>query len=146
MKKVKIITIVLAIILVTMISFAGIYVKTQNRMENKIKEYELGRELEGGRLLKIEVIDEDETKKTLENYETVKKTIEKRLNSLKAADYAVSLNKEDGSIKVELSENNYTDTYAYYLTASGKVEIKEKDAENELISDSMIKKANYNTC
>ena len=37
MKKVKILTITLAIILVTAISFGGIYIQTQNRMENKIK-------------------------------------------------------------------------------------------------------------
>ena len=38
MKKVKILTIVLAIILVTLIAFGGIYLPTQNRMENKVKE------------------------------------------------------------------------------------------------------------
>ena len=42
MKKVKILTIVLAIILVTLIAFGGIYLPTQNRMENKVKDYELG--------------------------------------------------------------------------------------------------------
>ena len=42
MKKVKIITIILAIILVSLISFVGIYMQTQNRMENKVKDYQLG--------------------------------------------------------------------------------------------------------
>ena len=41
MKKVKILTIVLAIILVTLIAFGGIYLPTQNRMENKVKEIKL---------------------------------------------------------------------------------------------------------
>lgn len=45
MRKVKITTIILAIILVTMVAFAGVYIKTQNRMENKVKSYELGREI-----------------------------------------------------------------------------------------------------
>ena len=45
MKKVKITTIILAIILVTIVSFGGVYIQTQNRMENKIKAYTYGREL-----------------------------------------------------------------------------------------------------
>ena len=43
MKKVKITTIILAIILVTLVAFGGIYIKTQNRMENKVKDYSFGR-------------------------------------------------------------------------------------------------------
>ena len=39
MKKVKILTIVLAIILIIMVGFFGIYIQKQNRMENEIKDY-----------------------------------------------------------------------------------------------------------
>lgn len=167
MKKVKIITIVLAIILVTAIAFAGVYIKTQNRMESKIKDYNLGRELKGGRIIEIKISDgtakKDEEKTeststekeeekipqdpeilTVENYEIVKKTIEKRLNNLGAQDYIISLNKENGTIRVELAEDNNTDMYAYFLTAMGKVEITDKDTGAELVNDSMVKKASYN--
>ena len=41
------------------------------------------------------------------------------------------------------AENETTDTYAYFLTANGKVQIKEKDANTELLSDSMVKKSVY---
>ena len=34
MKKVKITTIILAIVLISLISFGGIYIKKQNRMED----------------------------------------------------------------------------------------------------------------
>ena len=51
MKKIKITTIILAIILVTLVAFGGVYIKTQNRMENKVKEYSLGRELSGGKIV-----------------------------------------------------------------------------------------------
>lgn len=173
MKKVKIITIVLAIILVTAVAFAGVYMQTQNRMENKVKDYNLSRELKGGRVIEIKVSDgttdeDDETENenevtegntetsneeakaqnpeilTVENYEIVKKTIEKRLNNLGAQDYTISLNKENGTIRVELAEDNNTDLYAYFLTAMGKVEITDKETGTELINDSMVKKANYN--
>ena len=143
MKKVKIITIILAIILVTLVAFGGIYIKTQNRMENKVKEYSLGRELSGGRVIELKVVEKDGVEVDSEYYEIVKKTIEKRLENMKAEDYAISLNKQDGTIIVELAENDNTDTYIYYLTASGKVRIKEKDTETELLNDAMVKKAQY---
>ena len=161
MKKVKIITIVLAIILVSLISFVGIYIQTQNRMENKVKDYQLGSEIEGRRVIELKVSDtKTETDEngnettvareqspeilTEANYEIVKNTIEKRLQNLGAQDYVVSLNKENGRIKIELEENENTDLLAYYLTASGEVKIVEQDTETELLDDSMIKKANYN--
>lgn len=150
MKKVKITTIILAIILVTLVAFGGVYLKTQNRMEDKVKEYSFGRELEGERLIELKITDGSEEEAvlnpedlTVENYEIVKNTIEKRLKSLGAEDYTISLKKEDGTIRVELPEDERTDDLAYYLIASGKVRIKEKDADTELISDSMIKKAQY---
>lgn len=148
MKKLKIITIVLAIILVTLVAFGGVYIKTQNRMENKVKDYDFGRDLNGGRVVELKLSTSDDSKNnaedlTVENYETVKKTIEKRLKNLGAQDYTISLNKEDGTIIVELSENNATDTYVYFLTADGKVQIKEKDTDTELLSDSMVKKVTY---
>ena len=151
MKKVKIITIILAIVLVSLVAFGGVYIQTQNRMEDKVKEYSLGRELKGERVVEIKVTDgstEGKTKPsdeelTVENYETVKKTVENRLKDLGAQDYTISLDKENGTIRVELPEDSNTDTYVYYLTTSGKVEMKEKDTENVLLNDSMIKKAQY---
>ena len=151
MKKVKITTIILAIILIVLVAFGGVYIKTQNRMEDKVKEYSLGRELKGERLIELKVSDGSTEGKTapaeedltVENYETVKKTIEKRLKSLKAQDYTISLNKEDGVIRVELPEDDQTDDFAYYLIASGKVEIKEKDTSTELLNEKMVKKAQY---
>lgn len=151
MKKVKITTIILAIILIVLVAFGGVYIKTQNRMEDKVKEYSLGRELKGERLIELKISDgstegktaPSEEEKNVENYETVKKTIEKRLKSLKAQDYTISLNKENGVIRVELPEDNQTDDFAYYLIASGKVEIKEKDTSTELLNEKMVKKAQY---
>ena len=151
MKKIKTTTIILAIILIVLVAFGGVYIKTQNRMEDKVKEYSLGRELKGERLIELKVSDGSTEGKTapaeedltVENYETVKKTIEKRLKSLKAQDYTISLNKENGVIRVELPEDNQTDDFAYYLIASGKVEIKEKDTSTELLNGKMVKKAQY---
>lgn len=61
MKKIKILTLVLAIILVTMVAFIGIYVPVQNRMENNVKGYSYMMDLKGGRNIILSV---DEGKKT----------------------------------------------------------------------------------
>ena len=136
MKKVKITSIILAIVLVTLIAFAGIYVKNQNRMENKVKDYALSKELEGKRIIDLKVKEAEDTateqttenteenkeegtetakdtteeteeakQERINNYQTVKKTVEKRLKELKAQDYNVALNEEDGKIRVELAED-----------------------------------------
>ena len=164
MRKVKILTIVLAIVLVTLVAFGGVYIQTQNRMENKVKDYSLGRALEGARIAEIKVAQSDEDSGeqnteilTEENYKIVKKTIENRLNKLNIEDYTISLNKQDGTIRVEFPEDENTDSYVYYLTAQAKVQIEEKAEETEtdtstetedttateLISDEMVKSAKY---
>lgn len=53
--KLKIITITLLIVLVTMISFFGVYVQVQNRMENKVKDYEFAMDLKGARKIVLQV-------------------------------------------------------------------------------------------
>lgn len=61
MKKVKIITIILAIVLVTIVAFFGVYVPIQNRMEDKVKGYSYTMDLEGARNIRLKV---DESNKT----------------------------------------------------------------------------------
>lgn len=169
MKKVKILTITLAIILVTAISFGGIYIQTQNRMENKIKNYEFGRELNSQRVVEIKIKEDSaesssdnskensseemkntdsseektESELTEKDYENAKKIMEKRLQSLGAQDYTISLNKENGTLRVELPENDNVDMYIYYLYASQKITIKDTDSKDILLNDEMIKRAKY---
>ena len=61
MKKVKILTITLAIILITMIAFFGIYVQVQNRMENKVKDYSYAMDIKGSRNIRLKVNSENKT-------------------------------------------------------------------------------------
>lgn len=183
MKKVKILTIILAIILLTLIAFGGIYVQTQNRMENKVKDYELGRELKSQRVIELKIkeststdsenssSDENtetdssketekseettstenestenkltENKLTEKDYENAKKIMEKRLQALGAQDYTISLDKENGTVRVELAENDNVDMYIYYLYASQKITIKDTDSKDILLNDDMIKGAKY---
>ena len=103
MKKVKILTIILAIILVTLIAFGGIYVQTQNRMENKVKDYELGRELKSQRVIELKIkeststdsensssdenTETDSSKETEKSEETTSTENESTENKLTEKDY-----------------------------------------------------------
>lgn len=61
MKKVKILTIILAIILVTMVAFGGIYIQVQNRMSDKVKDYSYAMDLKGSRNIRLKVSDATDT-------------------------------------------------------------------------------------
>lgn len=59
MKKVKILTIVLVIVLISMISAFGLYGTVQNRMEDKVKDYAYAMDLNGARNIRLTVNNEN---------------------------------------------------------------------------------------
>ncbi len=61
MKKIKILTITLTILAITMIAFWGIYTQVQNRMENQVKDYSLAMDLKGSRNIRLKVNNENKT-------------------------------------------------------------------------------------
>ena len=58
MKKVKTLTIILIIVLLTMVAFLGIYTQVQNRMENQVRDYELAMDLKGARNIRLKVSEQ----------------------------------------------------------------------------------------
>ena len=52
-KTLKIILAILVVILITLISFGGIFVKDKNRMKNLLPEYQLGNDFKGSRVFTI---------------------------------------------------------------------------------------------
>ena len=96
MKKVKILTITLAIALISMVAFAGVYVTKQNRMENKVKTYTYAMDLKGARTITLKV---DTSKKT-----TIKDSEGKEVeNSSNLTDKEIS---EKGYTKEETDYNS----------------------------------------
>ena len=61
MKKIKILTIILLIILITMVAFWGIYTQVQNRMENQVKDYSYAMDLDGSRVIRLKVSEGNKT-------------------------------------------------------------------------------------
>ena len=92
MKKVKTLTIILIIILLTMVAFFGIYTQVQNRMENQVKDYELAMDLKGARTIRLKVSEQTneiikdaegnivETEETLTDEQLTEKDIQERNN------------------------------------------------------------------
>ena len=60
-KILKLMGIILLIILIVIVSFVGIYVKEKNKMVNLVKDYSLGMDFEGSRLI---ILSPDTTKET----------------------------------------------------------------------------------
>ena len=61
MKKIKIITILLIILLISIVAFGGVYIQVQNRMENQVKKYSYAMDLKGTRNVRLTVNKENKT-------------------------------------------------------------------------------------
>ncbi len=59
-KRLKLLTQILAILIICLISFVGIYKQNLNKVENKVKSYDLGNDLTGYRELTLKVSDATE--------------------------------------------------------------------------------------
>ena len=170
-KGLKITVIVLLIILLSIISFIGIYVQDKSQVKNILPEYILSRDLKGHRRIELKVNDEiEETKKydvddnlisdddtetavarteeikvnseeilTKENYEASKKVIEKRLEEMQVNNYDIRQNLENGTIILELPEDDNTDSIVGQLSLQGKFEIIDKDTYEVLMTNDDLK-------
>ena len=159
-KKINLVIIVLAIVLVSIISFVGVYKKKQNRMINVIPNYNVGTNLDGHRKAVIEVDNSDknnakskegteqkeskETEKSqdekVKEYEKSLNIIKSRLSDLKVKDYTVSLDKNTGRIEMMLPEESNTDTILSGLAESGKFEVVDKITSDVLLSNNDVSK------
>lgn len=160
-KKINIVIILLAIILVSIISFVGVYKKYQNKMINVIPNYNVGTNLDGHRKAVIEVDNStvknakteegnnaSEAKKTEKTqdeknkeYEKSLEIIKKRLSYLKVKDYTASLDKNTGRIEMMLPEENDTDTILSGLAETGKFEVVDSTNSEVLLTNSDVSKA-----
>ena len=102
-RKLKLITEILAIIVICLISFVGIYTKNANRMENQVKDYDLGKDLKGYRELVFKVSDATEVLDS--NGKVVGNTDEYTDSSIETNSYQKSENKINAS--EDLTKENY---------------------------------------
>ena len=167
-EKLKVTLVILVIILISLISFGGIYLQKMKFVENMIPDYQLGMDLEGSRLVTLgvdktkntviydkdgKVVDKegkDTTKKeepvnpedtlTQENYNEVKKIVQKRLDMMHASDYTIRQNEKTGELYVQIPENANTDLIVQYMAIKGKFTVQNEN-EEVLLDKSHIEKA-----
>lgn len=142
LKIVKISTIILAIILISLIAFIGLYTRKQNRIEDNVKEYSYAMDLNGGRVIVLEVSsDNEEDSLNTENYKKAKEIIEKRLKKLDVQDYLIRLNEQTGKIEIKVEENSNTDNIVSNINTVGKFEIIDSQTKEILMNNNDIKNA-----
>lgn len=167
-EKLKVTLIILVIILISLISFGGIYVQKMKFVEDIIPDYQLGMDLAGGRLITlgvdtsknnviydkdgkvVEKEGEGTTKKeepvnpedtlTEENYDKVKEIIQKRLDLMHTADYTIRQNEKTGELYIQIPENENTDLITQYMAIKGKFTVQNEN-EEILLNNGHIKKA-----
>lgn len=109
-KTLKLILMISVIVLISIISFVGIYVQKQNRMENILKEYKLAKNLSGYRMIELKVSDETENsaadESELSSEETNESSSTNSINEVTSSEEQTS-NSEN---IVETSENISKDT------------------------------------
>ena len=141
-KVISIITIIFLVAIIILASFLGIYKKEEYRVANKVPEYILGMEFSNSRTVNFEVSDENNSEAlTEDNYKLSKEILKKRLNDLKAEQYIIRQN-NNGSIQIEMTENDNTDTIISNLAQKGVFELKDNDTNEVLLNNSHIDKCN----
>ena len=139
MKKLKTLTIVLAIILIAIIAVLGIYIPKQNRMENVVKDYSYGMDLKGGRAIILKPDTTDGL--TEENYKKSKNILEERLKRLKIQNYEIRLDEQTGNMTITIPEDDTTDNIVRSLGTMGKFEIVDSDTNEVLMNNGDIKQS-----
>ena len=89
------ISVVVIILLLSLISFAGIYVKDKNAMKNVIPEYKLGTDLYGARNILVKVDDSTTTKKYDSNGNLVENSSEKNENNENITEVEEKVNSDE---------------------------------------------------
>ena len=166
-RRLKITLITLLIILLAIISFAGLFVQNTKFMDNLIPEYQLGMDLEGYRAITLLVSDEEETiyydkdgnvvssaqddgtsekipvnseeDLTRENYMKARDLMRQRLSHLGISEYLIRLDEENGSVTVQIPENSMTDIASQFLYTRGNFELTDADTGEVLLDSSNLK-------
>lgn len=168
------IAVIILILMISLISFMGIYVKKLNKMENIVPDYKLSMDFSEKRITNLHIdtsldtiyydADKNEVDEEVEggsseqvainpsevlnteNYIKSKEIMENRMNLLGASEYYIRQD-ENGYIVMEFPEENATDLYIYAAIQTGSFEIKDSETEEVLLSNDAIETCDvvYNT-
>lgn len=154
---------IISIILISLISFVGIYTQKGGNLQNILPDYLVSKELSGTRFIKFVVDDSKETVETPvegseetnkeevpvnkeevlteENYVLAKNVIKDRLDNFGVDNYDVRVNTANGDIAIELEDNTGIDDMLIYILSQGKFEIIDAESKEVLLNNSDIEEA-----
>ena len=160
----KLTILVICIILISLISFVGIYKLQGGSIKNIMPEYTTSKELNGTRLITFKVdtsnkedskttattdgSDDENTEKTPvntqevlteDNYELAKNIMKKRLDQFNIINYDLRVDKTTGTIALEVGEDGQIDDILAYLLSQGNFTITDTDSGEVLLDNSKIK-------
>lgn len=143
-KKLNLVLIVLIILLLSIVSFGGIYIKDKSNMKNILPSYKLGNDLKGYRQVNFVVEESNDESQDTKKYEAgdyrkAADIFKKRLNSLKIDNYTVSCDEYSGKIVITLPEDDKTDTILSDLAETGKFSIVDSTTNEELLNNKDVK-------
>ena len=148
-KKLNIVLIVLIIVLISVVSFGGIFYQSKNQMVNAIPKFTLGTDLTGYRKISLEVdSDNEENTEELKNYDNFVKSaniIKRRLKSTGVEDYTVRCNESTGQIDITIPENEQTEYILADITQKGKFEITDSSNKEVLMNNDDIRNVKVET-
>ena len=145
---IKILTIVLAIILISMIGFIGIYTQKQNRMENIVKGYDLAMDLKGARVVSIKpkedkktvikdsegkVIEEDLTDEEIQTKGYTKEEIDNNVDKLTKENFEKTKELLDKRLQ-QMGLQNYI-IKVNEETGEITIELEENSQTDEIVSN-----------
>lgn len=140
-KPLIILAYVIIILLISLVSFGGIYVKDKNKMSNVIRDYILGTDLGASRNIVIKVDEENEELLTEENYAKARDIVVSRLKYMKLDYYEMKFDESTGTICLDVPENSRADYAAQYSVTKGEFKIEDNDTKELLLSKADVKEA-----
>ncbi len=146
-KPLIILAYVIVILLISLVSFGGIYVKDKNKMSNVIRDYILGTDLGASRNIVIKVDEENKELLTEENYAKARDIVVSRLKYMKLDYYEMKFDESTGTICLDVPENSRADYAAQYSVTKGEFKIEDNDTKELLLSKADVKetKVQYQT-
>ena len=138
--KITLISIILLVIIIIAASFLGIYKIKDYKVKNVLPKYLLSMEFNNTRKLIMEIDEEDTSLITPDNLEKSKSIVISKLDDLKVKQYILKQNSENGTIEVQIPENDDTQKIATILNSAGKFEVTDADTGDVLLNKSHIAK------
>lgn len=156
-RRLKLTLVILLIVLVSIISFVGLFIQNTKFMDNLLPDYRLGMDLYGHRAISVGVSDQTETvyydedgnevssdtegatseevpvnseeSLTKENYLKTKELVEKRFEDLNASEYIIRMNENNGDLTVYLPEDDMTDVTSQFIYSKGEFTVEDEDGQ-----------------